>query len=149
MCKFSGHLRYHRDSPCQARFACSSLSGNPCGDYGLAVAVVEGGSIGGVGDGTTAKVASRVCRAGAVHDLGQVVSGDSIVVGLWRLKEVRFRAKCSLWCTSSGQVPRPPAATDDTMMGEEVKNGLVRTIYVILQLSSLVNVMYVLLLVSS
>ncbi len=37
----SRRLKYYREEPCLARFACSSLSGNTCGEYGLAVAVVD------------------------------------------------------------------------------------------------------------
>ena len=43
LCRLSRRLRYHRPSPCQARFACSSLGGHPCGEYGMQVAVVDDG----------------------------------------------------------------------------------------------------------
>ena len=56
-------------------------------------------------------------------ELGQVSQGDSVLVSLWHLAgEARFSARCHLWCTEDGQMPRAPTEVEEEeedMMGTE------------------------------
>ncbi len=41
VCRLTRRLKYHREESCQAKLTCAGLTGNPCGDYGVAVAVID------------------------------------------------------------------------------------------------------------
>ncbi len=53
-----------------------------------------------------------VCRPGKPHE-GHVEAGQSLRVDLWYSARAKFDAKCHLWCTKDGVLPRKDDGTDD------------------------------------
>ncbi|TRY78589.1 hypothetical protein TCAL_04995 [Tigriopus californicus] len=94
---------------CQARFACQTLNGNPCGDYGLKI--------------FTSNQNHSVCQAGDKFK-DQLDFNEILQLRLWYMSEAQFDFKCFLWCTENGQLPEDkPSATVKKELIVKIMNG--------------------------
>ena len=88
-----------RRESCEAKFQCSRLEGNVCGDFAPQFQV-EGGESSG-----------DVCYARTQHT-AQMDENDLATVKFWRVSGTTMNAQCILWCTQNGKIPETTSKGD-------------------------------------
>lgn len=97
-CKQSLEFSQKRDFQCQARFLCTLLDNNVCGDYGLNVKKDESSAADHGGD---------LCYRNRMEKW-TMNQGQNSTLELWWYPGTEFQATCYLWCSKDGNAPMAP-----------------------------------------
>ena len=97
------------EQECQSSFVCETMSGNPCGDYGLKLAYREQNQ--------------SVCHAGQKYH-GSLEFNEVLDISVWHTDGAKFEASCFFWCTEDGELP---ADITQTSVDQDLITAIVRT----------------------
>lgn len=113
-CVASVVLASLRSGEDECSFACSEMSGESCGSYGLMLSKAHRDR----GNETSYMCwASRLYRA-------LLGNGNHLEVLLWYEADSQFSLSCYVWCSEDGHLPRKPTGED--LMGTDFFLDLVR-----------------------
>ena len=82
---------YFGASSCRGNLICSTLTGNPCGDYQLSSRFHD--------------ESQNVCYEGVLYT-GDLQDDQDFELSFWRTEEAVFEMSCFFWCTSQGDLPQ-------------------------------------------
>lgn len=90
ICYDTLRFKWHSPFTCQVHLACSSLTGNICGDYGFELI-------------TAANQSVAICHPNKIYDL-KLTSMQTLDLTFWHTDDNKeFEASCYLWCGNTGQ----------------------------------------------
>ena len=93
-CARTWFFSWLRPESCTPSLMCSRMTGNPCGEYDLAL---------GVKDSQGEK--EHVCYESRVVRTREISRGQMITISLWQLEDAAFDLQCFMWCTVTGDIP--------------------------------------------
>ena len=101
------------EQECQSSFVCETMTGNPCGDYGVKLAHRSSNQ--------------SVCHAGHKYH-GILKYNEVLNISVWHTDDAKFEASCFLWRTENGDLPNDISGTSVNL---DLITAIVRNQYLV------------------